>query len=183
MSVCYVRLVCCFTVNSTICDSFSIKLFTKHEKYGSSIVQSSRFVFLCEQWRSVGGRRPGLPPFGPGVHSFFQKWYLRNNHWPSPNKSPPPILLSPYATVCQDCMQCCSCLFVSSRTVVYRSHYKRPQFPPRVDFGGPNYRLHASHVASHVDLPSRTLLTVRPARLDGVLLRRMTTTALTVCKE
>jgi len=72
--------------------------------------------------------------------------------------------------------QCCSCLFVSGRTVVYRSHYKRPQFPPKVDFGGPNYRL--SHVASHVDWPSRTLLTVRPARQDAVYLRRMTTTAL-----
>jgi len=36
----------------------------------------------------------------------------------------------------------------------------------------------ASHVASHVDWPSRTLLTVRPARQDAVLLRRMTTTAL-----
>jgi len=36
--------------------------------------------------------------------------------------------------------QCCSCLFISSRTVIYRSHYKRPQFPPKVDFGGPNYR-------------------------------------------
>jgi len=41
--------------------------------------------------------------------------------------------------------QCCrprpSCFFVSGRTVVYRSQYKRPQFPPKVDFGGPNYRL------------------------------------------
>jgi len=60
--------------------------------------------------------------------------------------------------------QCCSCLFVSGRTVVYRSHYKRPQFPLKVDFGGPYYRLQASHVASHVDWPSKTLLTVRPAR-------------------
>jgi len=67
--------------------------------------------------------------------------------------------------------QCCSCLFVSGRTVVYRSHYKRPQFPPKVCFGDPNYnRLEASHVASHVDWPSRTLLTVRPARQDTVLL-------------
>jgi len=33
------------------------------------------------------------------------------------------------------------CLFVSGRTVVYRSHYKRPQFPPKVDFGVPSYRL------------------------------------------
>jgi len=31
---------------------------------------------------------------------------------------------------------------------------------------------------SHVDWPSRTLLTVRPARQDAVYLRRMTTTAL-----
>jgi len=23
--------------------------------------------------------------------------------------------------------------------MVYRSHYKRPQIPPKVDFGGPNY--------------------------------------------
>jgi len=37
--------------------------------------------------------------------------------------------------------QCCSCLFVSGRTVVYRSYYKRPQFSPKIDFGGPNYRL------------------------------------------
>jgi len=37
--------------------------------------------------------------------------------------------------------QCCSCLFVSGRTVVYRSHYKRPQFVPKIDFGGPNYSL------------------------------------------
>jgi len=37
--------------------------------------------------------------------------------------------------------QSCSCLFVSGRTVVYRSHYKRPQFPPKIDFGSPNYRL------------------------------------------
>jgi len=37
--------------------------------------------------------------------------------------------------------QCCSCLFVSGRTVVYRSHYIRPQFPPKIDFVGPNYRL------------------------------------------
>jgi len=37
--------------------------------------------------------------------------------------------------------QCCSCLFVSGRTVVYRSHFKRPQFPPKIDFGGPNCRL------------------------------------------
>jgi len=26
-------------------------------------------------------------------------------------------------------------------TVVYRSRYKRPQFPPKIDFGGPNNRL------------------------------------------
>jgi len=64
--------------------------------------------------------------------------------------------------------QCCSCLFVSGRTVVYRSHYKLPQFPPKVDFGGPNNRLQTSLVSSHVDWPSRTLLTVRPARQDGV---------------
>jgi len=38
--------------------------------------------------------------------------------------------------------QCCSCLFFLCRTVVYRSHYKRPQFLPKIDFGGPNYRLH-----------------------------------------
>jgi len=37
--------------------------------------------------------------------------------------------------------ECCSCFFVFGRTVVYRSHYKRPQFAPKVDFGGPNYRL------------------------------------------
>jgi len=33
----------------------------------------------------------------------------------------------------------------------------------------------AALVASHVDWPSRTLLTVRPARQDAVYLRRMTT--------
>jgi len=71
-----------------------------------------------------------------------------------------------------------SCLFVSGRTVVYRNRYKRPQFPPKVDFGGPNYRLQASHDASHVDWPSMTLLTVWLARQNGVRLRRMTTTAL-----
>jgi len=38
-------------------------------------------------------------------------------------------------------IQCCSCLFVSGRTVVYRCHYKRPQFPPKVEVGGPTYRL------------------------------------------
>jgi len=70
--------------------------------------------------------------------------------------------------------QCCSYLFHSGRTVVYRSHYKRPQFPPKVDFGGPNYRL----LASHVDWPSRTMLTDRPARQDAVLPRCMTATAL-----
>jgi len=74
--------------------------------------------------------------------------------------------------------QGCSCFFISGRTVVYKSHYKRPQFPLKVDFGGSNYRLEASHVASHVDWPSRTLLMVRPARQNAVLLRCMTTTAL-----
>jgi len=67
--------------------------------------------------------------------------------------------------------QCCSCLFVSGRTVVYCSHYKRPQFLPKVDFGGPNYWLQTFHVVSHVDWPTRTMLTVRPARQDAVLLR------------
>jgi len=33
---------------------------------------------------------------------------------------------------------------------------------------------------SHVDWPSRTLLTVRPARQDAILPRHMTTTALDV---
>jgi len=55
-----------------------------------------------------------------------------------------------------------------------------PNFHPKVDFGGPNYKLQASHVASDVDWPGRTLLTVRPARQDGVLQRRMTTTALVI---
>jgi len=82
-------------------------------------------------------------------------------------------------------------LFISGWTVVYKSHYKRPQFPPKVEFGGPystwdgiqrlNMRRDtASHVASLVDWPSRTLLTVRPARQDAVLLRCMTTTALII---
>jgi len=70
--------------------------------------------------------------------------------------------------------QCYSCLFVSGRTVAYRSHFIRPQFPPKVDFGAANSRLQASHLAFHVDWPSRTLLTVRPAWQDGVLPRRMT---------
>jgi len=38
------------------------------------------------------------------------------------------------------------------------------------------YSSTASHVASHVDWPSRTLMTVRPALQDAVYLRRMTTT-------
>jgi len=32
-------------------------------------------------------------------------------------------------------------VFFSGRTVVYRSHYKRPQLTPKIDFGGTNYRL------------------------------------------
>jgi len=71
--------------------------------------------------------------------------------------------------------QCCSCLFVSGRTVVYRIHYKRPQFPRKIDFGGPNYRLQRLMLRLLL-----TLLTVRPARQDGVYLRRMTTTALSI---
>jgi len=74
--------------------------------------------------------------------------------------------------------QCCSCLFFTGSTVVYRIHYIRPQFPPEVDFCGPNYRLQASHFVSHVDWPSRTLLMVRQARQDAVLLRHMTITSL-----
>jgi len=35
--------------------------------------------------------------------------------------------------------QCCSCLFISGRTVVYWGQYKQPQFPPKIDFSGPNY--------------------------------------------
>jgi len=76
--------------------------------------------------------------------------------------------------VVSQCSHCSSGVFyVSGRTVVYRNHYKRPQFPPKVHFGGPNYRLQASHVASPVDWPSRTLLKVGPARQDAILLRRM----------
>jgi len=66
--------------------------------------------------------------------------------------------------ICHHCIQCCSCLFVSGWTVVYRSHYNRPQFPPKVYFDGPNYRLQESHVASHVDLPSTLLLTGHAGR-------------------
>jgi len=45
-------------------------------------------------------------------------------------------------------------------------------------FDGPNYKRWRP-AASHVDWPiSRTLLTVRPAWQDAVLLRRMTTTVL-----
>jgi len=62
--------------------------------------------------------------------------------------------------------------------VVSRSNYKWPQFPPKVNFGGPNCRLQASYVVSHVDWPNRTLLMVRPAQQDAVLWRCMTTTAL-----
>jgi len=29
--------------------------------------------------------------------------------------------------------QCCSCLFASGRTVVYRSHFKQPQFPTKIE--------------------------------------------------
>jgi len=57
---------------------------------------------------------------------------------------------------------------------------KRPQFPPKVDVGGPSYRLQASHIVSHVDWPSRTF---RPARQDAVLPRRMTTTALIISEH
>jgi len=49
--------------------------------------------------------------------------------------------------------------------VVSRSHYKQPQFPPKVDFSGTSYyKLQASHVASHVDWPSRTLQLKQPGR-------------------
>jgi len=58
-----------------------------------------------------------------------------------------------------------------------------PNFHPKFAFGGPNYSLQASHVASHVDRPSRTLLTGSPAQQDAVLLRRMTTKALIICYE
>jgi len=76
--------------------------------------------------------------------------------------------------------QCCSCLFVSGRAVVYTIWFTglRPQFPPKINFGGP--KATASHDASHVDRPSRTLLTVRPARQDAVYLRGTTTTALCI---
>jgi len=53
-----------------------------------------------------------------------------------------------------------------------------PNFHPKFALGGLNYSLQTSHVAFHVDWPSRTLLAAKPAWQDAVLLRRMTTTAL-----
>jgi len=56
-----------------------------------------------------------------------------------------------------------------------------PNFHPKLTLAAPSIgytAATASHVASHVDWPSRTLLTVRAARQDAVYLRRMTTTAL-----
>jgi len=74
-----------------------------------------------------------------------------------------------------------SCLFVCSSTVVYMGHYERPHFPPKVFLAAPTINVgyrnsNRRHAASHVDWPSRILLTVRPARQDAVLLRHMTTT-------
>jgi len=51
-------------------------------------------------------------------------------------------------------------------------HSKFALEAPTIDYRRP--------AASHVDWPSRTLLTFRPARQDAVLLRRMITTALGV---
>jgi len=55
-----------------------------------------------------------------------------------------------------------------------------PNFHPKSTLAAPPLAATASHVASHVDWPSRTLLTVRPARQDAVYLRHMTTTALLI---
>jgi len=71
------------------------------------------------------------------------------------------------------CWQCCSCLFVFGRTVVYRSHYKRPQFPPEVGFGGPNYRLQRLMLLAHQDSVDGMT-----GRHYGALPLQMTTTAL-----
>jgi len=76
-----------------------------------------------------------------------------------------------------------SCLFVCSSTVVYMGHYERPHFPPKVFLAAPTINVgyrnsNRRHAASHVDWPSRILLTVRPARQVAFYLRRMTTTAL-----
>jgi len=60
------------------------------------------------------------------------------------------LILASSAQSVQTTTQCCSRLFVSGRTVVYRSHYKRPQFTPKIDFGGLNYRL--QHLMLHLML-------------------------------
>jgi len=55
-----------------------------------------------------------------------------------------------------------------------------PNFQPKLTLAAPTIGYSRSLVASHVDWPSRTLLMVRPAQQDAVLLRRMTTTALLI---
>jgi len=54
-----------------------------------------------------------------------------------------------------------------------------PNFQPKLTLVAPTIgyrRLMLRELSFHVDWPSRTLLTVRPARQDGVLPRRMTIT-------
>jgi len=75
--------------------------------------------------------------------------------WPGTKSANQRIIMMPP-------IQCCSCLFVSGRTVIYRSYYKRPQFPPKIDFGGPNYKLQRLLLRLMLTGPAR-LLTVRPA--------------------
>jgi len=53
-----------------------------------------------------------------------------------------------------------------------------PNFHPKFNLAAPTIATGVYNVASHVDWPSRTLVTVRPPRQDVVLLRRMTTPAL-----
>jgi len=56
---------------------------------------------------------------------------------------------------------------------------KWPQFPKTQKFAlAAPIISNRRPAASHVDCPKQTLLTVRPARQDAVLLRRMTNTAL-----
>jgi len=90
--------------------------------------------------------------------------YHNHHHCPFKLYIPPntvtPLLHFTF-TPCTLPTQCCSCIFVSGRTLLY-SHNNCPQFPPKINFGGPSYRLQASHVAYHVDWPSKTLLMVRP---------------------
>jgi len=74
--------------------------------------------------------------------------------------------------------QCFSWLFVSDRTVLTGAIINGPNFYPKLILEAKTIIGYRRPAASHVDRPSRTLLTDRTALQDVVLLRRMTTTAL-----